>query len=559
MAKKVYVGAEKIYTPVEYIQSSGTQYVETGVNALSTVDVDFKIQSTGNNADNVFLSVYAGTPQTTMTMWYAYQNKVLVARGGTGYTTTINADSNIHEVKARKTYIEIDGTQYAVNGGGNVNYPYCLFIETSSGNTSVWGKYKLYYAKFYDNGTLIRDFVPALDGKGVACLFDKVTNQFYYNKGTGTFTAGATTGAAVVTGSVAREVKKMYLGMGNKARRIKKGYIGIGGVARPFIGGGKLAYYGKITDLILKRYVFAATSVGDYAFFGGGQYTGPMSIVEAYNTSLTRKEAPDLSVARSQLAATSVGNYALFAGGRGSSYVATVDAYNTSLTRSIPTTLSAGRSFLAATSVGNYALFGGGRNNSYISQVDAYDTNLSRSNPTALSTARYNLAATSVGNYALFSGGLTGSTSLTMSAIVDAYNTSLTRSTPTTMSAARANLAAATTGDYALFAGGSGTPTRVDAYDRNLTRTNPPDLSSGREYLAGASIDGYALFGGGSWGSTYYSIVDAYDKNLTRTTTTGLSDKRSYLAATTVGNYALFGGGYTGSDYSAAVDAYTIA
>lgn len=174
-------------TELEYIQSSGTQYINTGVNALSTVDVDFKIQSTGNNADNVFLSVYGGSAATTMTLWYAYQNKVLTARGGNGYTTTINADSNIHEVKARKTYIEIDGTRYTVNGGGNVNYPYCLFIETSSGNPSIYGKYKLYYAKFYDNGVLVRDYIPVLDKNGVACLYDKVNNQLYYNAGSGSF------------------------------------------------------------------------------------------------------------------------------------------------------------------------------------------------------------------------------------------------------------------------------------------------------------------------------------------------------------------------------------
>ena len=78
-----------------------------------------------------------------------------------------------------------------------------------------------------------------------------------------------------------------------------------------------------------------------------------------------------LSAARAYLAATTVGNYGLFGGGSSGSVV---DAYNTSLTRSTPTALSAGRNYLAATTVGNYGLFGGGGwyTNSYSSVVDAY-------------------------------------------------------------------------------------------------------------------------------------------------------------------------------------------
>ena len=87
-----------------------------------------------------------------------------------------------------------------------------------------------------------------------------------------------------------------------------------------------------------------------------------------------------LSVARDNLAATTVGDYALFGGGYGfgSTYCSTVDAYNSSLTRSIPTALNQEREDLAATTVGNYALFGGGSSYSstftYYSTVDAYSS-----------------------------------------------------------------------------------------------------------------------------------------------------------------------------------------
>ena len=66
-----------------------------------------------------------------------------------------------------------------------------------------------------------------------------------------------------------------------------------------------------------------------------------------------------LSVARSELAATSIRDYALFGGGTNGSPLNVVDAYSPGLTRTTPTTLSQARRILSATSIGNYALFGG--------------------------------------------------------------------------------------------------------------------------------------------------------------------------------------------------------
>jgi len=87
---------------------------------------------------------------------------------------------------------------------------------------------------------------------------------------------------------------------------------------------------------------------------------------------LTRSTPTALSVARRSLTATSVGDYALFGGGYAAAVDATVDAYNLSLTRSTPTALSVARAYVTATSVGDYALFGGGHTGSVSDVVDAY-------------------------------------------------------------------------------------------------------------------------------------------------------------------------------------------
>jgi hypothetical protein len=313
---------------------------------------------------------------------------------------------------------------------------------------------------------------------------------------------------------VAKKVKKAYVGIDNIARKIKKMYIGVNGMARCiFHNDQKLSYYGTATSLSSARYLLAATSVGNYALFGGGYRSGSTysSVVNSYDTNLTRGTPTSLIYSRGYLAATSVGNYALFGGGSDGDEMSTVDAYDTSLTRTNPANLNEARYYLAATSVGNYALFGGGSGYGYSSTVDAYDTSLTRTNPTGLCYSRDRMAATSVGNYALFGGGTSA----------------------------------------------NGTNLSVDVYNSSLTRTNTIYLTTQKSMLSATNIGDYAIFGGGYDGSTHTSTVDAYDTSLTQTTTTELSLARYRLAATSVGNYALFGGGYT-STYVSNVDVYQI-
>lgn len=110
---------------------------------------------------------------------------------------------------------------------------------------------------------------------------------------------------------------------GNK-RRLKRIYIGVNGKAKKIADTG-LTFdksYKQPTPLSQARGSLVATSIGDYALFGGGG-----SVVDAYDTSLVRTTPTPLSQARGSLAATSIGDYALFGGGS-FPYSDVVDAYS---------------------------------------------------------------------------------------------------------------------------------------------------------------------------------------------------------------------------------------
>ena len=65
-----------------------------------------------------------------------------------------------------------------------------LFGNNENNNVLYRSKAKVFRCQIYDNGTLVRDFWPCYDPDGVACLYDKVEEKYYYNAGTGAFTAG---------------------------------------------------------------------------------------------------------------------------------------------------------------------------------------------------------------------------------------------------------------------------------------------------------------------------------------------------------------------------------
>jgi len=555
--KKGYVGAGSFvkrdlpagYTQVAYIESTGTQYIDTGIKPNQNTKVEMVVSDwhSGDNSTAVF---GAGASSSD-------RYEIFITSGGAYRSYYAGAYKNFGDTSAENKVVvsragnvsTIDGVS-VTNDAATFSLTRSLYLMAynSNGEATRFAPLKTYSCQVWGDGvSLDRDYVTCIqDSTGAAGVYDMVDNVFEHSAGTEEFIAGPT--------------------CSDVAHKIKKAYIGIGGVARPCWSGGKLVYYGTGPELRNNSCHLAATSIGNYALFGGGYNSSSSSTVTAFNAELTRSSPTALSAARYGLAATANSGYALFGGGRTSSSAnsSVVDAYNTALTRSTPTALTNATRELAAASVGGYALFGGGdKGTSYIySTVYAYDTSLTQTKPTALGAARYVLTATTVGGYALFAGGKNSSSN---SKVVDAYDASLTRTTPTSLSVARHLPVATAAGGHALIGGGcdnnSNDSAVVDAYDTSLTRTIPTALSVGRYNFAATSVDDYALFGGGGGGATNQTAaVDVYDSSLTRTTME-LSAARYLLAATTVGNYAMFGGGRTASNSGGVqtTDVYTVA
>lgn len=558
MAKGAYIGVENFtpialpsgYTQVEYIESSGTQYINTGFKANQNTRV--KMKFTYKSGDVVFGAYDAGGSnayalQAVSGKWYTYH-------GNSNATSSIAVTAgNTYEVDMNKNTTYIDG---ALARTANVNtfagsYPIllsCLYNGTSG--AGVYTSLRIYYCQIYDNGTLVRDYVPCKNSSGTVGLYDIKNGKFYTNAGSGTFTAGA------AHGSVARKVKKGYIGVDGLARKIKKAYIGIGGIARPCWSGGELAYYGTITPLSKVRYDIDTANVGDYALFVGGHIEGTSQpgsqAVEAYNSSLVHSETyiPSQGWFRG---AANIGDYAIFAGGvynLSNSMHASVTAYNSSLSQTNPMALNEGLAGITGATIGNYAILCGGyRSSGYaVNTIHAYDSSLTQNTTSKLPSQRMVMSATKLGDNVLFAGGQDYYGNYVGS--VYSCNASLTFTTRKSLSVSRIWSGAVTIGNHALFGGGNNDRYNtnnhtdvIDVYDTSFTRTNPISLSVGKSAKGAATTLGeYALFGPFRAASTSRTSLDAFDSSLTKFSITELQHNHYGCAAATIGNYAIFAG-----------------
>lgn len=215
--RKIYQGVDVKYTPVDYIQSSGTQYINTLVILDGTrAELDFQMtEIDGSNSQSIFGSYNhignMGIRTNNGNFQYAF--------GFAGANDIVSADLNRHLLEMNKEgKCYFDNVEFADSSSFTTSlhseWWIYIFIQcNSNADSNKMAKMKVFSCKLYDKlGNLIRDFIPVIDENNVACLFDKVENKFYYNKGTGSFTYGQTTGNQVTIPNQARLIKKGYVG-----------------------------------------------------------------------------------------------------------------------------------------------------------------------------------------------------------------------------------------------------------------------------------------------------------------------------------------------------------
>ena len=181
------------YTVYEYIESSGTQYIDTGfkptyasrvVAEVSDVQSPSFVFGVRNGAGGANQFSFYRNAETTIRS--DYFGPTSVSADITDTSTKVIIDKNTNVVNAYGVTI----TNTAVTGGTSA-LPLWLFALNDSDTVTLPATMKLYSCQIYDNDALIRNFIPCLSPDSEIGLYDTVNSVFYANSGTGAFTAGA--------------------------------------------------------------------------------------------------------------------------------------------------------------------------------------------------------------------------------------------------------------------------------------------------------------------------------------------------------------------------------
>ena len=172
------------YTPVNYIKSTGTQYIDTGAVADS-IDITFQYDENYRADNSAFGARDAGGSNRLGLVTYSEGFHIMPP----GYNI-IPYDREKHHLTMGAEFdwiATMDSTTYTVTNHSVSTRTMWLFKENQYGMERKGYNIKIYDCKLYESGELLRDFIPVLDCDGIACLYDKVTHDFFYNAGTGDF------------------------------------------------------------------------------------------------------------------------------------------------------------------------------------------------------------------------------------------------------------------------------------------------------------------------------------------------------------------------------------
>lgn len=186
------------YQLLLYIQSSGTQYIDTGITinyALQKIEQRAIAQYTTSNSNRELMGANG----------YGFwgknaSDKLESAVGATSVTITEsalvkNSVSLTTNPQGRGVLFTVNETQYSATASTLANNNYAVYVFAIGGRSgaaaSFFGKARVYEYEILLNDEVVSHLVPVKRrSDGVLGMYDLISDQFHANAGTGVFIAG---------------------------------------------------------------------------------------------------------------------------------------------------------------------------------------------------------------------------------------------------------------------------------------------------------------------------------------------------------------------------------
>ena len=181
---------EKPYAyEVEYLESTGTQWIDTGVkeNSVNGIETEFY----ANSSKSTYQSYVSGKLDNFTLGQYTNKSRMYLRLNTKEITTSASLNTNdFNTISIKDNKFTVNSSQYNCDTSaslGTTDSSIYIFNNQAKSRPSSCIMKSL---KLYDGETLVRDFIPVIDNNGVACMYDKVSEQLFYNQGTGEFKTG---------------------------------------------------------------------------------------------------------------------------------------------------------------------------------------------------------------------------------------------------------------------------------------------------------------------------------------------------------------------------------
>ena len=186
------------YQEVAFLESTGTQYIDTGYIHQSEDEIEITISPLEASSDKSLFGSYESSGGTTAvcelgTLSSQFRGNIGAAGSGVNYTV-----GQVYTVKCSSGVWSLDGVEF---GWSNTNDSTVTSFVFGRNYGTNWKESaaRLYSLRVKRNGSVIHHYVPCVRvSDTVAGLYDMKTDVFHTNSGTGSFRVGANAQHTVV-------------------------------------------------------------------------------------------------------------------------------------------------------------------------------------------------------------------------------------------------------------------------------------------------------------------------------------------------------------------------
>lgn len=181
------------YTKLEWLESDGACYINTGMSGNQNIGFEIEFTSLDKLSNSAYGAIFGARESSRknefhLTTYTGNASAGVFRLGSAQFDAKIKTNERVKHSYMNGVYT-VNGTSETLNVSefqtpGSI----FLFALNNGGTATQYSKVRMRYMKLYKGSKLLRDFVPVKhNNSGELGMYDRVNDVFYTNKGSGKF------------------------------------------------------------------------------------------------------------------------------------------------------------------------------------------------------------------------------------------------------------------------------------------------------------------------------------------------------------------------------------